>query len=82
MRHSKSQFIADARRVGTGAVGNRTYRVGLNAGRLGSRTYRPLFLDFTIFSCSSNPVEATAGQDAPPTMGISEDIPLRPMNPR
>ena len=26
MRHSKSRFIEDARRVGTGAVANRTYR--------------------------------------------------------
>ena len=26
MRHSKSRFIEEARRVGTGAVANRTYR--------------------------------------------------------
>ena len=44
----------------TGAVGNRTYRVGLNAVRLGNRTYPDklgsksrgesvyLFLEFTI----------------------------------
>ena len=52
MRHSKSQFIEDARRVGTGAVGNRTYRVGLNVVRFltaptgGESVY--LFLEFTI----------------------------------
>ncbi len=44
MRHSKSRFIesrsedpdisGDARRVGTGAVRNRPYRVGLNTVRL------------------------------------------------
>jgi hypothetical protein len=36
-------FIVDLRineTLQTGAVGNRTYRVGLNAVRLGNRTYR------------------------------------------
>ena len=52
MRHSKSRFIEDAQRVGTGAVKNRTYRVGLNAVRVktaptgGESVY--LFLEFTI----------------------------------
>ena len=31
MRHAKSRFSEDARRVGIGAVFNRTYRIGLNA---------------------------------------------------
>ena len=57
MRHSKSRFIEDARRVGTGAVGNRTYRVGLNAMWLetaptgGESVY--LFLEATIVSGGS-----------------------------
>ena len=40
MRHSKSRFIEDARRVGPGAVENRTYR------GWGESVY--LFLEFTI----------------------------------
>ena len=39
MRHSKSRFIEDARRVGTGAVSNRTYRRGESVH---------LFFEFTI----------------------------------
>ena len=40
MRHSKSRFIEDARRVGTGAVKNRTYRRGENI--------HLFFLEFTL----------------------------------
>ena len=40
MKHSKSRFIKEARRVGTGAVFNRTYQVR------GESVY--LFLEFTI----------------------------------
>ena len=50
MRHSKSRFIEDARRVGTGAVRNRTYRGCASVS---------LFLDFTILrhsQCTANPL--------------------------
>ena len=41
MRHSKSRFIEEARRVGTGAVENRTYR--------GWGESVHLFFEFTIY---------------------------------
>ncbi len=44
MRYSKSRFIEDARRVGTGAVGDSTYRGRKSTG--GESVY--LFLEFTI----------------------------------
>ena len=48
---SYSKTIVDPRINGTrqtGAVGNRAYRVGVNAGRLGNRTYRSS-VAFTFF---------------------------------